>query len=238
MILILSIIMFSTSFFRAGCLFYPIHSTCFSSQKIIWSQKKFINDYSKVVELWAKGFYHQKGTKYDPMPDPQEFNKNFNWMKFWIEKHFFYKIFEFIIIVLVAYLISYIYFTKEKSKKKFQKNNFILLIIGIVSLYLWINFLPQFRFGFSLIIIFIFLLLRCISETDIIYDKRKVIKLFLICFIFLNFKNINRINSEFKRDDFYKFTNFPFFNEPKLVFKYDDYKIEKLFHTQIINKLK
>ena len=138
----------------------------------------------------------------------------------------------------MAYLISYIYFTKEKSKKKFQKNNFILLIIGIVSLYLWINFLPQFRFGFSLIIIFIFLLLRCISETDIIYDKRKVIKLLLICFIFLNFKNINRINSEFKRDDFYKFTNFPFFNEPKLVFKYDDYKIEKLFHTQIINKLK
>ncbi len=237
-ILTLSIVMLTTSFFRTGCLFYPLNYSCFSNQQIVWSQKEFIKDYSNFVELWSKGFYHQKGSKYKPIGDGKEFNKNFNWIKFWVEKHFFYKVFEFVIIVLGAYLITYIYFAKEKSNKKSQKNNRILLLLSIFSIFLWLIYLPQFRFGFSLIMIFIFLVLNNIKEIKIVYDKKKIFKLFLLCFILLNLKNINRINSEFERNDIHKFTDFPFFNEPKLVFNYNEFKIESLFHTQIIKILK
>ncbi len=238
MILILCIIMITTSFFRTGCLFYPVGLTCLSTKKISWSQKEFIKDYSNVVELWAKGFYHQQNTKYTPVIDSTEYKQNFNWVKFWFENHFFNKVFEFIIIVFAAYLITHIYFTKEKQIKKFNKNNLVLILFSIFSLFLWLMFLPQFRFGFSLIIIFIYLTLRYFKETNILFNKQKILRLFAICFLVLNLKNINRIQSELDRNDAHKFTNFPFFNVPELVFNINDFKIEKIFHTQIIKKLK
>jgi hypothetical protein len=41
--------------------------------------------------------------------------------------------------------------------------------------------------------------------------KKKLNILIIVTFLIFNFKNLIRIVDEFKRNDFYKFTNFPFY---------------------------
>ena len=117
-LLFLLSIFFTASILRTGCLFYPINQTCFEKEKIFWSEKDKIKAYRKVVTLWAKGFNHQHHTSYEIIEDDKEFTSNFKWLKYWIEVHFFYKIFEFILIVIFAYLLTYILFKKEDYIKK------------------------------------------------------------------------------------------------------------------------
>ena len=49
--------------------------------------------------------------------DKELYNKNFNWVKFWIEKHFFYKIFEFLLIIISLIFLILLYFSRSKSVK-------------------------------------------------------------------------------------------------------------------------
>ena len=46
----------SSSFFKTGCLFYPLNSSCFTKDKVFWSEKKRVGDYSKMAQLWAKSY--------------------------------------------------------------------------------------------------------------------------------------------------------------------------------------
>jgi hypothetical protein len=63
------------------------------------------------VELWAKG-YHRRIIGLELTPE--NYSSNFNWVKNWILIHFFYKINEFLIILLllldtlVAVLIAFV----------------------------------------------------------------------------------------------------------------------------------
>ena len=218
--IIISLLFFtliSSSFFKTGCLFYPINSTCFSQDKIFWSEKARVNSYSEMVSLWAKSYWAQDGSKYEKVIDKDLYNKNFKWLKFWIEKHFFYTVFEFLIIVIVSIIIIYIYFTREKSRKNQNLNDkIILLFLSITSLFLWLILIPQFRFGFALIIIFIYIILDIILRLKVIFNKKKFFYLLIFALIILNTKNLNRIHNEFQRNDIYKFSNFPFYNEIKI----------------------
>ncbi len=231
----LFIILFSSSFFKTGCIFYPLNSTCFTQESIWWSEKYRINDYSKIVRLWTKGYYAQKDSKYDKILDKDKFEKNFNWFKYWIEKHFFYKIFEFIMISLLSILICYIYFTRDKefpNKNFFEKLNIFILLF--ISFLFWLYTAPQFRFGFSIILIMIFSFLNIFLNFKIKFDTKKFIYVFIICIIFLNLKNFKRIDSEFKRNDFYKYTNFPFYNEMDLKLNYSNIMRENFFHVELL----
>ena len=53
-----------------------------------------------MISLWAKAYYAQGKTKYEKIEDIKLFNKDFVWMKYWIEVHFFYKILEFLLIII------------------------------------------------------------------------------------------------------------------------------------------
>ena len=50
----------------------------------------------------------------------------------------------------------------------------------------------------------------------------------------MNVKNINRIKSEFERNDFYKFKNFPFYNEKVIKYDYSNLQVKKFLHIEII----
>lgn len=225
----------SSSFFKTGCLFYPINSSCFSSEKIFWSNKEKMSNYSTEVSLWAKSYYAQNESKYKKILDKDIFKKNFNWFKFWIEKHFFYKVFEFILIVLFTIFIINIYFTRDiyTSYKK-KTDLFFLLFLNLLSIQLWLNTVPQFRFGFSSILIFFFLMFEILFGSKIIFNKKKFYYLIFFSLIFLNIKNFSRIKNEFERNDFYKFKNFPFYNEKIIENDYSNFNVEKFYHIQII----
>ena len=46
--------------------------------------------------------------------------------------------------------------------------------------------------------------------------------LIILSLLYFNLSNFQRIHDDFKRDDLYKFTNFPYFNLPKLNFMSDE----------------
>ena len=228
-------ILIFSSFFRTGCVFYPLNSTCFSKETIFWSEKSRIKDYSEYVSLWAKAYYVKEDSKYEKITDKTIFKKNFNWVKYWINEHFFYKIFEFLLIVIFILLLSYIYFTREKSKKKrFNKDEIFLIILSSLCIFLWFITVPQFRFGFAPMMILSYLVFRVFLNQKILFDRKKIIHLFIFSVLILNIKNFNRIESEFKRDDFYKFNNFPFYNEIKINNDYSNIDRIKFLNIEIL----
>ena len=231
----LLIILFSSSFFKTGCLFYPLNKTCFSVENVRWSEKERIKEYSELVSLWAKKYYAQDMSKYQKIEDKKLYDQNFRWFKFWIEHHFFYKVFEFLLIIIASIIIIYIYFTKEKKTlSENRKDKLILIFLSFLSIFFWLNTVPQFRFGFSSIIIFMFLLFDFILGLNIHFDKKKFFHILILGLLILNIKNINRIHSEFDRDDFYKFKDFPFYNEIEVKNDYSNLDIEKFLHIEIL----
>jgi hypothetical protein len=228
-------ILISSSFFRTGCIFYPLNSTCFSKEIIFWSEKVRIKNYSEYVSLWAKAYYVDVDSKYEKILDKTVFKKNFNWVKYWVDKHFFYKISEFLLIFIFLIFLSYIYFTREKSNKvRFIKDKIFLIILSSSSIFLWFIIVPQFRFGFSAMIIFSYLVFRLFLNQKILFNKKKIINLFIFSILILNIKNFNRIDSEFKRDDFYKFKNFPYYNEIKIDNNYSGINRSKFLNIDVL----
>ena len=234
-------VLFSSSFLRTGCVFYPINQSCFSEEKIFWSKKKLVKAESEFVSLWAKSYYYEGESKYEKIKDKNVFKKNFNWLKYWIEVHFFYKISEFLLILVSILLIIHIYFTREKPYfKNISLENNLIFILSASSVFFWLITVPQFRFGFASIVVLIYLLFNYILKLEIIFDKKKFLVLIIFSLIILNLKNINRIKDEFERDDIYKFVNFPFYNQLKIYNKaysdIDENKFTKdnFFHVEII----
>ena len=235
LIFTLMIVLFSSSLFKTGCIFYPVNKTCFSAETISWSKKDSMKNYSKIVELWAKAYWVQDDSKYEKIDDTKIYLQNFKWLKFWIEKHFFYKIFEFLLITTLSIILIYIYFKKDKSSLVRKDNDtLVVLILSLFSILFWLNTVPQFRFGFSSIIIFTYLSFKYFLNLKIYFNKKKIFHLLILGFLVLNLKNINRINSEFERNDFYKFKNFPFYNEKLIKYDYSNLKVKKFLHIEII----
>jgi hypothetical protein len=231
----ISIVIFSSSFFKTGCFFYPINKTCFSIENISWSEKDRIKNHSKEISLWAKTYHAQDKTKYEKIEDKKLFNQGFKWMKYWIEVHFFYKIFEFLLIITGLIILINIYF-KNENKPLFEnkKDRIILCFLSLSSIIFWLYTIPQFRFGFSSIIIFFYLFFDLLFDLNIKFNTRKFFHVFIFGLMILNIKNIDRIQSEFERNDFYKFKNFPFYNEKSIKNDYSQIKIEKFLNIEIL----
>ena len=235
LILSLLIILFSSSFFKTGCIFYPLNKTCFSAENVSWSEKTHLISYSKIVSLWAKGYWVQDDSRYEKINDTKIFNQNYNWLKFWIEKHFFYKVFEFLLIICGSIILIYIYSIKEKSRfDNKSEEKLIIFLLSLSSIIFWLNTVPQFRFGFSSIIIFIYLIFSYILNLNIHFSKKKFFHILILGLLVLNIKNINRIQSEFERNDFYKFKNFPFYNEKIIKNDYSNLNKRKIFHIEVL----
>ena len=73
-----------------------------------------------------------------------------------------------------------------------------------------------------------------IIKLDINFNKKKFFHIIILGLIVLNIKNINRIKSEFERNDFYKFKNFPFYNEKIVKNDYSNLQKRKIFHVEIL----
>ena len=235
LIFTLMIVLFSSSLFKTGCIFYPVNKTCFSAEVISWSKKDSLKNYSEIVTLWAKGYWVQDNSKYEKINDTKIFLQNFKWFKFWIEKHFFYKIFEFLLIIIGSVILIYIYFKKDNSTLgRNNKDTLVMFLLSLFSILFWLNTVPQFRFGFSSIIIFTYLSCKYFVNLNIYFSKKKFFHLLILGLLVLNIKNVDRIISEFERNDFYKFKDFPFYNEKLIKYDYSNFKVKKFLHIEII----
>ena len=68
------------------------------------------------------------------------------------------------------------------------------------------------------------------------FNKKKIIKLIFICLLLLNFRNIDRILTEIKREDAYKFNNFPWYVLRNPSYTYDGVIKEKKFFIEILKR--
>ena len=228
--LLLNIIFISNSFIRTGCLFYPVNSTCFSKEKIEWSAEEDMKQYSNVVQLWAKGFYHQDKSKYKEILNEHEFKSNFSWFKYWVDISFFYKISEFLLILTFIFLCFVVVIIKVDAKKIFNKPKELLtsVFLSFFSILLWLNYVPDFRFGFASIIIFIFFIYYFFLQKNYLIYKNRMRFFLILAILFFNIQNTHRIYKEFNREDIYQFKNFPWFtlnsaNIDNLKFRIEDY---------------
>ena len=210
--IILFLIFVSNSFLRTACFFYPINQTCFSNEKIFWSQKKELQAYKAIVSNHAKGYYHQDKSKYEPIKDNQEYIKNFSWIKYWIDIHFFYKIFEFLLICVFIFLLLYFLTTKEK-KSFYLKNYNLILFLTIVSIFFWFITIPQLRFILSSIVIFIFIIFFIFFKKVLTFKKKSIFIFLIFVILVFNTKNFVRINNELNVKTVQHFTNFPWYEQ-------------------------
>jgi hypothetical protein len=213
--LILFIFLFLThNLINSGCLVYGFKSLCFGGDKLFWGIP--VNEMAQRriwIETWAKA-----GAAPNFRVENVEFYlSNFNWVGNWVKMHFFNKISDFILVLLTISTVTFFIF-KKKIKKNKNKKDFKFYSAYSLILFLFVIWFvnhPTIRYGgYAIISALLFLPLARYFINFFQYDanlQKKLKILITITFLIFNVKNLIRITDEFKRDDFYKFTNFPFY---------------------------
>ena len=223
-----------TSYLNTGCLVYPSEKTCFGNKE--WSiPKEEVKGLSIHYEWWAKA---GGGADYKVEMDSKEYIKNFNWLKNWVNRHFFNKVSDTLAGIIVISLLLYLAI-RLNSVKSSHKNNqrlvidknslFIIYIIPFIFFTEWFLNHPAMRYGgFVLFALPIFIFTaRCIDKLKISKKDIYKITIFFIVLTFLvfNFRNIIRINKEVEIYG-YKIFESPYFFVDKNVesYKLDSFK--------------
>jgi hypothetical protein len=184
-----------TIFSNTGCLIYPASFTCIDSFSWAISKKEVIQ-MKTWYELWSKA-----GASPNYRVDDVEFYlSGLNWFPNWLQNHFFNKISDFLLSLLLIVIIFSTFLIKFK-KIKLQKKNFYLFYTVIIFLFLeWFLNHPALRYGgFTLIALLVFVPLSLFIESRLNLDtkfKKKIITLILISFSIFSLKNIDRIFKE------------------------------------------
>ena len=190
-------------FINTSCLVYPVSFTCFES--FSWSipidQVKAMNNW---YEQWSKA---GAGPNFR-VENPEIYIQNFNWVTHWINEYFFNKVSDFLIGLVVLYLIFFIIFfkkTKKVNKNKFIKPNIKFIYLTIIILFFeWFYNHPALRYGGYILFFLLFSLPFSIylEKFLINLNHAQILKKFKIIFslvlvIFLT-RNIDRIIDENK----------------------------------------
>ena len=184
-----------TIFSNTGCLIYPASFSCIET--FSWSiPKKEVVEMKTWYELWSKA-----GASPTYRIDDVEFYlSGLNWVPNWLQNHFFNKISDFLLSLILIIVISSLFLIKFK-KVKLQKKKFYLFYISILLLLLeWFLNHPALRYGgFTLIALSIFIPLSIFIESRVNLNlklKKRITFLIFTSFLIFFFKNIDRILKE------------------------------------------
>jgi len=215
-----------------GCLLYPLPFSCLSN--LLWSVS--IHD---VIEnnIWYEFWAKAGATPNYILPDRENYIKYLNWFPNWVNNYFFTKGSDFVaIIFLIISIIFIIFFIfKKKINKNLNvpkyKSLYYLLVFFFI---IWFLKHPDLRYGGYVIVSLLFFIPISIylSNFNIKNDQKNLICKYILVFVLVifNFKNIMRINSEFKRVDKYQYKNFPFFYVEKVDFTIKNIRNDILFN--------
>ena len=201
-----------------GCLIYPLNFTC--SDKLSWysSESKFeisAKNTSQFSELHSKGWpdFNENKQYYldykDQLSDKNNFLKNFNWLDEYFNQGRIYNItkkIDFLIPVLILFLLTSFFKLKKNIRKNFIKlnrglskfNYKFLLYSSLAFTIIVLIKLPDARYFFGYLLVSIFLIIIYFIDTKFLFLKKKfsIPNIFLIILfsIFL-FKNSVKIIS-------------------------------------------
>lgn len=189
------------NFIVSSCLLYPSNITCFETA---WNSNNSIQANPKNIEelgeAWSKDFPN----RIDKSLDYENYNKNFNWFKTWKKNHLNIVFENIIVNILFFLLILFKILNINLEDKKILTNSKILffLLFCTISLFLWFNKFPIYRYGESIIIstvlFFIILSLKFISSNNNLKFTylRNILTLLIVVIISKNLLRI--INYEYK----------------------------------------
>ncbi len=183
----------------SGCAIFPMKITCLNN--LAWTDTKEINRVYVESQAWSKGW----PDRLDKNIQIDKFNKNFNWTKAWINKHFKYILNVIlpysIILIIVTYIIRNKFSKLTKNNFKDLNKRLILLIstsgIGVIS---FILIFPIYRYGYSFIISLISLILIYFIKNDLqSYKNNLLFKTIFIMTILVFFtKQSQKIHNNFE----------------------------------------
>ena len=188
-----SIVLFN-NFQKSGCLLPLASFTCFD---VYWGvdlvQQK---DQLNYFELDTKGFFN---ADLHNLKNSDEYLKSYNWLPVWIKTHFFYKVFEFLLIFFTITILLLFIFKRQKKKTIYSKNELSLIFFSFISIAIWLHIFPQVRYFSGGILIFLILTVFNLINYEPIFDRKKVNIIMLFIIIIFNLTNLNKIKNENKK---------------------------------------
>ena len=163
-------------------------------------------------QLWSKA----GATPNYRVSNPDEYIKFLNWVPNWFQSYFLVKVLDTLGIIF-SIIFIFLFFLRRKKILKNTYNNYIVLYLFVIFFFiLWFFNHPDLRYGGYVLLSSLFFIPISVYLSKFYHKKIIFNKFFTIItiFVILSFNLINflRINSEFKRTDYYKYINFPFYH--------------------------
>ena len=182
----------------SGCGIYPLKQTCFTN--LSWTDIEEVKQESISGESWSKDWPNRKNKEISM----KDYNKKFNWLSSWSNKHGIYLLNIIVIYVLLILFVVYLILKKKNSDKiTYRKNIFFKfsLFISILGTIIFFIKFPLFRYGYSYLISSLILIILMIFKE---FSKIRLIKIskiiFCICIIVISGKQVLRFTKNFKSD--------------------------------------
>ena len=212
----------------SGCLIYPLKNSCFADLK--WTNIESVKSSQIEGEAWAKAWPQNKNSNITM----EEFSKNFNWVQAWSSVHLKYivKTFSPYLAVIISIFI-FLSFSKKRKEDNYEigLNNQKYLLLTIIALLGILSFFlkyPIYRYGYSYVIIFLFLILTKIFKKINKDNFLRVSKvMFLICVVTIASKQLLRIYNNFEQKNFVP--SYIFVNKKDFSKKYENIKLADNF---------
>ena len=139
----------------SGCAIYPIKYSCI--KKLPWTNIQQIQNSQIEGQAWSKAWPDRLNKEISM----KEFNKNFNWLNAWKQKHLKYIINIIIPYILILFII--IVFLKFNSTHTKTSNNrdinrdekkriWLALLVSLIGTFSFFLIFPIYRYGYSYII--------------------------------------------------------------------------------------
>ena len=206
------------NFTATGCFLYPVTLTCLT-EGVNWAiPETTVKSLNIHYKAWSKAGI---GVGYG-VTNFQEYISGINWFENWIEKYFFTKVSDYILVLIFISLIFLILFKKHFTKYQtidFNTKAVKISYLSIIIVFLiWFFNFPTLRYaGYTIVFLILVLPVSFFLAKKVNFSKKVVIKkinlLIILAIIIFNIKNIERLNKEFnyKINENHNFSNFPFF---------------------------
>ena len=210
-LVLFSFLLFFINFSNSGCVIYPLSFTCF--ENFYWSVSlDSVHSLNNWYQLWSKA----GATPNYRVSNPDEYIKFLNWVPNWFQSYFLVKVLDTLGIIF-SIIFIFLFFLRRKKILKNTYNNYIVLYLFVIFFFiLWFFNHPDLRYGGYVLLSSLFFIPISVYLSKFYHKKIIFNKFFTIItiFVILSFNLINflRINSEFKRTDYYKYINFPFYH--------------------------
>ena len=147
--------------------------------------------------------------------EPLIYIQDFNWVKNWIETHFFNKISDYLLSILVIILVT-LFFLKGTNKNNISKRKFLFFYLLLLILFVeWFVNHPALRYGgFTLIALLIFIPFSLYLEKHLKHSdhlKKNILILISISLILFFAKNVKRIMNEYEKYNYNPIKNLHYF---------------------------